>query len=82
MKKFHYIWIGYGKNKTYVNAQWVHEDAVEAFKKQFVAEHRARGWMKEFCFIETMKPCVADNNGPGAIFAIGPNGERGDYRVA
>ena len=82
MKKFHYIWVGYGKNKNYVDAMWVHEDAVEAFKAAVIAEHRDRGWKKDFCFIENMEPCVADDNGRGSIFGIGANGKRGFYRVA
>ena len=82
MKKFHHIWVGYGKNKNYVCANWVHEDAVEDYKAKIIAKHKARGWMKEFCFIENMEPCIADENGFGIIFGVGPDGEFGNYRVA
>lgn len=82
MKKFNHIWVGYGKNKNYVCAEWVHEDAVEAFKAEVVAKYRERGWMKDFCFIENMEPCVADENGFGSIWAIGEDGKHGVYRVA
>lgn len=82
MKKFLYIWVGYGKNKNYVTAMWVHEDAVEAFKAKLIAKYRARGWKKDFCFIETMEPCFADENGTGTILGIGADGRLGDYRVA
>lgn len=82
MKKFRHIWVGYGKNKNYIDAMWVHEDAVEAFKKEVIAKYRERGWKKEFHFIENMEPCVAIENGSGSIFGVGANGERGFYRVA
>lgn len=82
MKKFHHIWVGYGKNENYVCAEWVHEDAVESFKAEIIAKYRERGWMKNFCFIENMEPCVADDNGGASIWAVGANGEPGVYGVA
>ena len=83
MKKlFHHIWVGYGKNKNFVRADWVHEDAVEAYKAKVIADHKALGWMKEFCFIENMKPCIANKKGKGSIFGVGSNGEYGTFRVS
>lgn len=81
MKKFHHTWTGYGKNEQYVCANWVHEDAVEAYKANIVAEYRARGWQKEFHFRENMEPCMTNENGTAHIFGVGPDGELGRYRV-
>jgi hypothetical protein len=82
MKKFHWIWIGYGKKQRFIHACWVHEDAIEAFKKAIVAKFRSMGWEKEFCFIENSSPCVAKENSSCHIGAIGPDGKYGYYGVA
>lgn len=82
MKNFRHIWVGYGKNQRYVTAEWVHEDAIEMFKAAIIAEYRERGWQKEFCFIENMEPCKADDNSSSYIFGMGANGEYGEYGVA
>ena len=46
------IWVGYGKNESYVCADMVMEDALDLYKKMIVDAYRARGWKKEFHFIE------------------------------
>ena len=46
------IWVGYGKNESYVCADKVMEDALDLYKKMIVDAYRAKGWTKEFCFIE------------------------------
>lgn len=82
MKKFHHIWVGYGKKQMFVRAMWVHEDFLENYKTNLIAEHRARGWKKDFIFIENTQPCIEKEDGVGTIFAIGADGKSGTYRVA
>lgn len=81
MKKFHRIWVGYGKKQHYLLSYWVHEDVIDAFKEAVIMKYRAKGWKKEFCFIENMKPCVAKENSSCTIGAIGPDGKYGYYGV-
>jgi len=59
------IWVGYGKNERYVCADKVAEDALDLYKKMIVNAYRAKGWTKEFHFIENGKRMTASKKQNG-----------------
>ena len=71
----------YGKNRKYINAGWVVENALETFKKETTEKIRSYGWTKEINFTVYDKEVELEDNNTSYIRAYTANGCYEDVSV-